>query len=76
LWALGVVLCEGLLGEHPFPRARSREEVVIGRALALAKLRRSRSESHVRALERVLALEPAERPASAAEFVTLLAALA
>ena len=76
LWALGVVLCEAFLGEHPFPRARSREEVVIGRTLALSQLRRSGSESHVRALERMLALEPAERPPSAAEFAKLLAALA
>ena len=76
LWALGVVLCEGLLGEHPFPRARSREEVVIGRALALSQLKRSRSDAHHRTLERVLALDPAERPATAAEFADLLAALA
>jgi serine/threonine protein kinase len=76
LWALGVVLCEGLLGEHPFPRARSREEVVVGRALALAQLRRSRSDAHHRTVEHVLALEPAERPATAAEFADLLAALA
>ena len=68
LWALGVVLCEALLGAHPFPRARSRDEVVIGRALALSQLRRSRSDAHDRALERVLALDPAERPATAAEF--------
>jgi hypothetical protein len=76
LWALGVVLCEGLLGEHPFPRARSREEVVIGRALALSKLRRSHSSAHHQLLERVLALDPSERPANAADFAGLLAALA
>jgi hypothetical protein len=76
LWALGVVLCEGLLGEHPFPHARSREEVVIGRALALSQLRRTRSDAHHRVVERVLALDPAERPAHAAAFADLLAALA
>jgi len=76
LWALGVVLCEGLLGEHPFPRARSREEVVVGRALALSQLRRSRSDAHQQVLARILALDPAERPATAAQFADLLAVLA
>ena len=77
LWALGVVLCEGLLGEHPFPRARSREEVVDrpgagAVAAAPQPVRRPPSQ----ALERILALDPAERPATAAEFADLLAALA
>jgi hypothetical protein len=76
LWALGVVLCEGLLGEHPFPRARSREEVVIGRALALSQLRRTHAAVYSHAVDRVLALDPAERPADAATFADLLAALA
>jgi hypothetical protein len=75
LWALGVVLCEAWLGEHPFPRARTRQDVEAGLARALARLRAERSSAHALVVARALALDPAERPTSAAAFEALLGAL-
>jgi serine/threonine protein kinase len=75
LWALGVVLCEALIGEHPFPRAHTREALAASHAAALARVQSRRSGTHHRVLARVLALDPAQRPVTAAELDNLLASL-
>jgi hypothetical protein len=75
LWALGVVLCEALLGVHPFPHARSRHDVAAGVLAARARLRAERSPMHERIVASMLSLEPADRPATAVSFEQLLAEL-
>jgi serine/threonine protein kinase len=75
LWALGVVLCEALTGEHPFPHARTRQALIASHAAALARVQSRRSGTHHRVLARVLAIDPALRPATAAELDDLLASL-
>jgi hypothetical protein len=75
LWALGVVLCEALLGTHPFPHARTRYEMTAGLLAARARLRAERSADHERAVASMLSLEPNGRPASAEAFDQLLADL-
>jgi serine/threonine protein kinase len=75
LWALGVVLCEALLGTHPFPRARTRYEVGAGLLAARARLRAERTPAHERVVASMLSLEVADRPASALAFEALLAQL-
>jgi hypothetical protein len=75
LWALGVVLCEALLGVHPFPHARTRHDVAAGVLAARARLRAERSPAHERLVASMLSLEPADRPATAAAFELLLAGL-
>ena len=72
LWALGVVLCEALLGAHPFLRARTRHDVNAGLLGAQARLRAERSPSHERVVAAMLSIEPAGRPATAAAFERLL----
>ena len=75
LWALGVVLCEALLGAHPFPRARTRYEMTAALLAARARLREERSPLHERVVASMLAIEPADRPATAAAFERLLVEL-
>jgi serine/threonine protein kinase len=75
LWALGVVLCEALLGGHPFPRAATRYEMSEAVQAALTRLRAECSPAHERAVATMLALDPAQRPATAAAFDRLLADL-
>jgi hypothetical protein len=73
LWALGVVLCESLLGAHPFPRARSAADVAAGLTAARARLRSEYSPAHERVVTAMLAFDPVERPATGAAFEGLLA---
>jgi serine/threonine-protein kinase len=75
LWALAVVLCEGLLGEHPFRRARAPQEFADARAIALDRLKATCSPAHRDVMARLLALDPTLRPATAAGFDDLLASL-
>lgn len=75
LWALGVVLCEALLGAHPFPHARSRHDVAEGVLAARARLRAERSPAHETIVASMLSLDVAERPATATAFEALLAQL-
>ena len=72
LWALGVVLCEALIGTHPFPRARTRYDVSAGLLAAQARVRAERSPAHERVVASLLAIDPRDRPASAAAFERLL----
>ena len=72
LWALGVVLCEALTGSHPFPRARTADDVTAGLSAALARLRSERSPSHERVVAALLAADPAHRPATGAAFERIL----
>jgi hypothetical protein len=72
LWALGVVLCEVLIGVHPFPHARTAHDVAAGVLAARARLRAERSPAHERIVASMLAVEPATRPATAAAFEQLL----
>jgi len=76
LWALGVVLCEALLGTHPFPHARTRYDVTAGLLAARGRLRVERSPAHERVIASVLSIEPNGRPASAEAFEQLLVDLA
>jgi len=76
LWALGLVLCEGLLGTHPFPHARTRYDVTAGLLAARARLRAERSAAHERVIASMLSLEPGDRPGSAEAFEHLLTDLA
>jgi hypothetical protein len=75
LWALGVVLCEALLGVHPFPHARSHHDVASGVLAARARLLAERSPAHERVVASMLSLEVADRPATAGAFEALLAQL-
>jgi serine/threonine protein kinase len=75
LWALGVVLCEALLGTHPFPHARTRHEMTAGLLAARARLRAERSPVHERVVASMLSIEPEARPDTAAAFELLLADL-
>jgi hypothetical protein len=75
LWALGLVWCEALLGGHPFPRARSGDEMTAGISTACARLCSERSPAHERVVATMLAPEAAARPATAAAFERLLAEL-
>jgi serine/threonine protein kinase len=75
LWALGVVLCEALLGTHPFPRARTRYDMSAGLMAARVRLRAERSPAHERVVATMLSLEPMRRPATAAAVEPLLAEL-
>ena len=75
LWALGVVLCETLLGAHPFPRARTAEDVAVGLSEALARLRSEHSPAHERVVEAMLWRDPADRPATGTAVEQLLADL-
>jgi hypothetical protein len=75
LWALGVVLCEALLGTHPFPHARTRYEMTAGLLAACARLRAERSPVHERVVASMLSIEPEARPDTAAAFELLLADL-
>jgi hypothetical protein len=72
LWALGVVLCEALLGAHPFARARTTADVGAGLAAAQSRLRSEYSPAHARVVAGMLSLDPAERPATGAAFERLL----
>jgi hypothetical protein len=72
LWALGVVLCEALLGGHPFARARTASDVAAGLEAARARLRSDYSAAHERVVATMLSLDPAERPATGAAFERLL----
>jgi len=72
LWALGVVLCEAWIGVHPFPHARTAQDVLAGVLAARARLRAERSPSHERVIASMLSLEPEARPATAAAFERLL----
>jgi serine/threonine protein kinase len=72
LWALGVVLCEALTGAHPFPRARTAEDVTDGLSAALARLRSEYSPAHERVVGALLSPDPASRPATCAAFEHLL----
>jgi hypothetical protein len=72
LWALGVVLCEALTGSHPFPRARTSDEVAAGLSSALVRLRSERSPTHERAVAEMLAADPARRPGTGAAFERIL----
>ncbi|HET9270869.1 MAG TPA: serine/threonine-protein kinase [Vicinamibacterales bacterium] len=72
LWALGVVLCEALIGTHPFPKARTRYEMSAGLLGARARLRAERSPAHERVVASMLSIEPAARPTTAAAFERLL----
>jgi serine/threonine protein kinase len=75
LWALGVVLCEALLGTHPFAQARTRYDVTAGLLAARARLRVERSPACEQVIASLLALDPADRPASAEAFEDLLTGL-
>ena len=75
LWALGVVLCEALIGAHPFPRARSAADVSAGLVAAKVRLRSEHSPAHERVMAAMLSADPAERPATGAAFERLLADL-
>jgi eukaryotic-like serine/threonine-protein kinase len=75
LWALGVVLCEALLGTHPFPRARTRHDLASGLLAARVRLRAERSPAHEGAVASMLSIDPAARPATAAAFEQLLVEL-
>ena len=75
LWALGVVLCETLLGGHPFARARSAAEVARGLAAAKERLGSEHSPAHERVVDIILSPDPGERPATGADFERLLAEL-
>jgi hypothetical protein len=75
LWALGVVLCEALLGTHPFPRARTAAEMSAGLSVALARVRSEHSPAHERVVATLLTADPASRPATGAAFEQLLAEL-
>jgi hypothetical protein len=75
LWALGLVLCESVLGEHPFVAARNDRETAAGLATVSERLR-SRGLDALRSfLASALALDPAARPKDAAQFVTAIPAL-
>ncbi|HZI80183.1 MAG TPA: serine/threonine-protein kinase [Vicinamibacterales bacterium] len=75
LWALGVVLCEAWIGVHPFPHARTADDVAAGLAAATLRLRSEHSPVHERLVLAMLSLDPAERPATGAAFERLLADL-
>src|SRR5262249_44671471 len=46
LWSLAVVLCEALLGEHPFREARTRQQLADAQAVALNRVGGTCSPSH------------------------------
>lgn len=74
-WALGLLLCESLLGAHPFLRARNDRETAAGLAAALDRLD-SRGLGALRTfLGSALALDPGARPGDAAAFSAAVAAL-
>jgi serine/threonine-protein kinase len=75
LWALAVVFCEALLGEHPFRHARTPQHLADARTLALERVKTTCSPAHREVLARLLAPDPTLRPATAAGFDDLLASL-
>jgi hypothetical protein len=75
LWALGVVLCEAWIGVHPFPHARTGQEVAAAVLAARSRIRSERSPAHERVVASMLSLEPDSRPATAAAFERLLEGL-
>jgi hypothetical protein len=65
LWALNVVLCESLLGSHPFPAARSDGDFERGADAALAQVRQRPARAVCRLLASSLAVDPRRRPQGA-----------
>jgi hypothetical protein len=68
LWALSLVLCESLLGAHPFPAARTKEDIATQTLAALTQLHHAVSAPLRDLLERSLALRSERRPQSVIEL--------
>jgi serine/threonine protein kinase len=75
VWALSVVLCEMVLGRHPFADARSAQEVARGVSGAIAALRTSGHTELCQFLAGALTTDPHRSPGTARDFVSGLAAL-
>ena len=75
VWALSVVLCEMLLGRHPFADARSDKEIARGVTGAIAALRAAGNPELCQFLAGALATDPHRAPGTARDFVSGLAAL-
>jgi hypothetical protein len=72
VWALSVVLCECLLGAHPFLRAHTSSEIASAVATAVATLRRTTGPTLCDLLARALSIDPQRRPHTAIELVHAL----
>jgi serine/threonine-protein kinase len=72
LWALSVVLCEALLGRHPFPLARSDKQMAAEIGAALSTLRPAVSPALADVLTRALSMDVGGRPRSASELGDML----
>jgi hypothetical protein len=72
IWAMGLILCESLLGTHPFARARTNRDVTRGTDEALAELRER--APHLRDIVgSCLSIDPARRPSRAIELAQAIA---
>jgi hypothetical protein len=76
LWALAVVLCECLLGKHPWPKACTRDEVVGGIGGALAALQQKVQPPLWAIMAKALSAQAGERWTSAAEIEDALSTAA
>jgi hypothetical protein len=74
-WALALVLCECVLGEHPFLTARSDREMAADLVEARERMRSRALDVFGPFFASTLALDPGARPKDAAAFGAALAAL-
>jgi serine/threonine protein kinase len=75
VWALSVVLCEMVLGRHPFAEARSAQEIARGVSKAIATLDATGSSSLCQFLAGALATSPHRSPTTARDLLSALGAL-
>jgi len=75
VWALSVVLCEMVLGRHPFAEARSAQEIARGVSKAITTLDATGTSALCQFLAGALATSPHRSPTTARDLLSALGPL-